>query len=399
MGATLTQDYRTPSSSFGGHDAGFVLALLGLLSIGVVMVYSSSVYVAATDPNILDGSYYLRRQAINVGIGLLAMIFGMSLNYRQMRKWVYPLLLISIASLALLFVPGFGHTVGRSTRWFRLPFFSFQPSEAAKFAFIVWMAYSLEKKAFKMESFSVGFLPHILVLGVIMVLCLAQPDLGTCVVLAGIMVSLLFVAGTRVSYILALFFTGVPILINLIANNSMRMRRMLAFLDPWEHRSDVGYQAVNSLVAFGSGGIQGMGLGASRQKFGYLPEVQTDFIFPIIGEELGLIGVTVVMGLLLYVICRGMAISWNAKDEFGRFLAFGITMLFALQAIINIGVALSLLPTKGLTLPFVSFGGSSLLVNCFAAGVLLNISLADEPTEEENAFVPDGPELSNGRAR
>ena len=207
-------------------------------------------------------------------------------------------------------------------------------------------------------------------------------------VLAGVMVSLLFVAGTRVSYILALFFTAVPILVKLIADNSMRMRRILAFLDPWEHRQDVGYQAVNSLVAFGSGGVQGMGLGASRQKFGYLPEVQTDFIFPIIGEELGLIGVTVVLGLLIYVVCRGMAISWNAKDEFGRYLAFGIAMLFALQAIINIGVALSLLPTKGLTLPFVSFGGSSLLVNCFAAGVLLNISLSGDLDGSEDMLEP-----------
>ena len=389
MATALTQDVGTESPSFGGHDAGFMFAIIGLMSIGVVMVYSSSVYMAATNPDILDGTFYLKRQTLNVALGLLALIFGMSLNYRQMRKWVYPLLLLSIASLALLLIPGLGHTVGRSTRWFRLPFFSFQPSEVAKFAFIVWLAYSLEKKTLKIESFSVGFLPHILLLGVVMVLCLAQPDLGTCVVLAGIVVSLLFVAGTRVSYLAALFFTGVPILINLIANNSMRMQRILAFLDPWKHRSDVGYQAVNSLVAFGSGGVQGMGLGASRQKFGYLPEVQTDFIFPIIGEELGLIGVTVVFGLLIYVVCRGMSIAWNARDDFGRYLAFGITMMFALQAIINIGVALSLLPTKGLTLPFVSFGGSSLLVNSFAAGVLLSISLAEEPSQEELNLVEE----------
>ena len=327
------------------------------------------------------------------------MTLGMCLNYRQLRKWVYPLLLISIASLALLLVPGLGTTVGRSTRWFRLPFFSFQPSEAAKFAFIVWLAYSLEKKHYKIKSFSVGVLPHLMVLGLIMVLCLAQPDLGTCVVLAGIVVSLLFVAGTKVSYLAALFFTGIPILINLIANNSMRFKRILAFLDPWEHRSGVGYQAVNSLVAFGSGGIKGMGLGASRQKFGYLPEVQTDFIFPIIGEELGLIGVVAVLGLLIYLVCRGLAIAWNAKDDFGRYLAFGITMLFALQSIINIGVALSLLPTKGLTLPFVSFGGSSLLVNAFAAGVLLNISLAEDPTPEEMEWLPEGTANTGGLTR
>lgn len=388
MTLSLHKENRTLPTQFGGHDAGFLFAIIALLSIGVVMVYSASIYVAGADPNIGDGEFYLRRQSINVAIGLVALILGMSLNYRQMRKWVYPLLLLSILSLALLLVPGLGTTVGRSTRWFRFPFFSFQPSEAAKFAFIAWMAYSLEKKNQKMQSFSIGFLPHILVVGVIMTLCLAQPDLGTCVVLAGVMVSLLFVAGTRVSYILALFFTAVPILVKLIANNSMRMRRILSFRDPWEHRQDVGYQAVNSLVAFGSGGVQGMGLGASRQKFGYLPEVQTDFIFPIIGEELGLIGVTVVLGLLIYVVCRGMAISWNAKDEFGRYLAFGIAMLFGLQAIINIGVALSLLPTKGLTLPFVSFGGSSLLVNCFAAGVLLNISLSGEPDGSEAMSEP-----------
>ncbi len=376
------------SSNFRTHDGLFLAAIIALMCIGVVMVYSASIYLAASNPDIGDGTFYLKRQLINVGLAIVALMLGMGMNYRDLRKVVYPLLLVSILALALLLIPGLGTTVGRSTRWFRVGFFSFQPSEVAKFAFILWLAYSLEKKREKMTSLSIGFIPHLLVLGVITVLCLAQPDLGTCIVLAAIMVTLLFVAGTRVSYLLALFFMAVPVILKFIVFNEMRWNRMMAFLNPWEVREGVGYQAVNSLVAFGSGGMTGMGLGASRQKFGYLPEVQTDFIFPIIGEELGLLGVVCVLGLLVYVICRAMAVAWNAKDDFGRFLAFGISLLFGFQAVINIGVALSLLPTKGLTLPFVSFGGSSLLVCAFAAGVLVNISQADEPEEADKPMEP-----------
>jgi len=305
----------------------------------------------------------------------------MTLHYRKLRDWVYPLLIVSLILLALLLTP-LGHNVGRSTRWFRLPFISFQPSELAKLAFIFWLAYSLEKKHGKLRTFAVGFLPHLLVMGLIMALCLAQPDFGTCMVLAAIMVLMLFVAGTRVGYILLLAFLAVPVFVKYVVLNEMRWARLVAFIDPWNeaHRWGVGYQTVNSLSAFGSGGVTGLGLGASRQKFGYIPEAQTDFIFPILGEELGLIGVVVVIALFVLVVARGISIATRASDDFGRYLAYGITMLIGIQAAVNIGVSLGLLPTKGLTLPFISFGGTSLVVIAFGVGVMLNISRWSDPS-------------------
>ncbi|NUN15608.1 MAG: putative lipid II flippase FtsW, partial [Myxococcales bacterium] len=353
--APLLSETSTPTMAMRPYDTALMAVVLVLIGIGVVMVYSSSVYVAEAMLN--NGAHYLHRQLVNATVGLVAMMFGLTLPYRKLRDWVYPLLALSLVLLLLLLIPGVGTTVGRSTRWFRLPFFSFQPSELAKLAFIVWLAYSLEKKNTRMKSFTVGFLPHLLCCGLIMVLCLAQPDFGTCLVLASLMVLMLFIAGTKVSYIALLFFAAVPIVVKVIAGNSMRMQRILAFLDPWEHRYDVGYQAVNSLAAMGSGGLWGLGLGESRQKIGYIPEAQTDFILPIVGEELGFVGIAAILLMFAFVVFRGVIIAWRAKDDFGRYLAFGITMLIGIQAIVNTGVSMSLLPTKGLTLPFISFGG------------------------------------------
>ena len=380
-------DAKAPTRAY---DTALLFAVLALVGIGVVMVYSASVYVAEVSKG--DGAYYLKRQLLNAGIALAALGAGLSLHYRRLRQLVYPILLASLALLAILLVPGIGATAGRSTRWFQAFGFSFQPSEMAKLAFIIYLAYSLEKKNEKIRTFAVGFLPHLLVCAVIMLLALAQPDLGTCIVLAIVLVGMLFVAGTRVSYIVALTLLAIPVLFKLIAGNSMRMQRMLAFLDPWEHRYDSAFQIANALAAIGSGGLTGLGLGASRQKIGYVPEAQTDFILPIIGEELGFIGVVVVVGLMGFVVMRGLAIAWKAKDDFGRYLAFGITLLIGVQAVINMGVAVALLPTKGLTLPFISYGGTSLIVTCFSVGVLLNISRHNE-LEHEPEPPPKKPKL------
>jgi len=355
-----------------------MVAIVILMGIGTVMIYSASIYIATQSMD--SGTYYLERQLINVGVALGALILGMTLHYRKLREWVYPLLIVSLVLLVLLLTP-LGHNVGKSTRWFRLSFLSFQPSELAKLAFIVWLAYSLEKKHGKLQNFAVGFLPHLLVMGLIMALCLAQPDFGTCMVLAAIMVLMLFVAGTKIGYILVLAFMAVPVFVKYVVLNEMRWARLVAFIDPWNvaHRWGAGYQTVNSLTAFGSGGVTGLGLGASRQKFGYIPEAQTDFIFPILGEELGLIGVVAVLGLFIFVVVRGISIATKASDDFGRYLAYGITMLIGIQAAVNIGVSLGLLPTKGLTLPFISFGGTSLVVIAFGVGVMLNISRRSFP--------------------
>lgn len=357
-------------------DVSLLAAVLALIGLSVVMIYSASVYVAEVD--LKDSAYFLKRQVFNVAVALLALVGGLAIPYRRLRLLVYPLLLLSVALLALLLVPGVGTTVGKSTRWFRILGFSFQPAELVKLAFVMYLAYSLEKKTHKIKSFMVGFLPHLMVAALIMLLALAQPDLGTAVVLGLTMVVMLFVAGTRVSYIFAMALSAVPVLVWLISRSSMRMARMFAFLDPWEHRYDSAFQIANALAALGSGGAFGLGLGGSRQKIGYMPEAQTDFILPIIGEELGFVGISVIVLLMAVVIWRGAAIAWRAKDEFGRYLAFGLTTLIAVQAVINMGVATALLPTKGLTLPFVSFGGTSLIILCFGVGVLLSIGRANE---------------------
>lgn len=363
----------TIKTPLGPVDLWLAAATLGLVTIGLVMVYSAS--IGPSDARIGDPEYYLVRHAINVGIGMAALVFGMLVPYRTWRKLAYPALLGSIALLVLLLFVG--KTYGNSTRWLDVGITNVQPSELAKFGFIVYLARSIADKTERMKRFSVGFLPHVLVLLVIMVLSLAQPDLGTCIILALLMVMMLFVAGTRMSFILALAFVSAPIVARLIATSSARMDRILAFIDPWSYRFDEGFQTVNALTAFGSGGATGVGLGAGPQSIGgFLPEAESDFILPIIGEELGFVGVTVVLALFLVLTVRGVTLAWRVRDDFGRFLAFGLTMLVGVQASINAAVAVGLLPTKGLTLPLVSFGGSSLMVSLLTIGVLLNVSRA-----------------------
>jgi cell division protein FtsW len=361
---------RTP---LGAVDVWLAGATLGLLTIGIVMVYSAS--IGPADARIGNPSFYLTRHVVNVAIGLLALVGGMLIPYGTWRRLSYPALLGSIALLVLLLFVG--KTYGRSTRWLDVGFTNLQPSELAKFGFIVYLARSIADKTERMKRFSVGFLPHVIVLVVIMMLSLAQPDLGTCIILALLLVMMLFVAGTRMSFIMALAFLTAPVVARMIATSSARMDRILAFIDPWSYRFDEGFQTVNALTAFGSGGVTGAGLGAGPQSIGgFLPEAESDFILPIIGEELGFIGVTVVLALFVVLVVRGATIAWRVRDDFGRFLAFGLTMLIGVQASINAAVAVGLMPTKGLTLPFVSFGGSSLMVSLLTVGVLLNVSRA-----------------------
>lgn len=394
------QTIKTP---LGPVDIWLAAATLGLVTIGMVMVYSAS--IGPADARLGDPQYYLARHAINVGLGMVALVGGMLVPYRAWRQLAYPALLGSIALLVLLLF--IGKTYGNSTRWLDVGFTNVQPSELAKFGFIVYLARSIAEKTERMKRFSVGFLPHVLVLLVIMVLSLAQPDLGTCIILALLMVMMLFVAGTRMSFILALAFIATPIVARIIAASSARMDRILAFIDPWSYRFDEGFQTVNALTAFGSGGATGVGLGFGPQSIGgFLPEAESDFILPIIGEELGFVGVTVVLALFLVLTVRGATIAWRVRDDFGRFLAFGLTMLVGVQAAINAAVSVGLLPTKGLTLPLVSFGGSSLMVSLLTIGVLLNVSRAASAPDPGSLAQASGdglgaaaPPLSAGEAR
>jgi cell division protein FtsW len=259
---------------------------------------------------------------------------------------------------------------------------SFQPAELAKLALCVYLAYLLARKAEKVRVFSVGFLPPLLVTGLMMGLLLKQPDLGTAAIFGAVALGLLFVAGTRTSYLILAVLVAAPIGWKFIVSTPFRMRRMLAFLDPWAFRRDVGYQITESLISVGSGGVTGLGLGDGRQKLFFLPEAHTDFILSIIGEELGLLGVLTVVSCFGVLVWRGLRSAVRARDVFGTYLAFGITAMFGLQALVNIGVVLGSLPTKGLPLPFISYGGTSLVMSLFMAGVLGNISARNpEPRE------------------
>ncbi len=259
---------------------------------------------------------------------------------------------------------------------------------------IFWLAYSLSKKADRIRSFSVGFLPHALVAGFVMLLCLRQPDFGSAVMIALLTFVLLFTAGARTGYILGAALLVAPIAYVLVTRSEYRMRRIQAFLDPFAHRFDVGYQISESLMSFGSGGGFGVGIGDSRQKLFFLPEAHTDFISAIVGEELGFAGVLAVMLAFVLVVLRGLRAAFRAADDYGTYLAIGITLFIGIQAFTNLAVTMGLVPTKGLALPFLSFGGSSLLVNCAAIGVLLNVSRA-RPDAASAARPPDGDAARN----
>ena len=361
-----------------GVDRVLVGAVLALAAFGVVMVFSSGAVFAAKKYG--DSTYFLKRELIYAILGLGALSFASRVDYSIYRKLAYPLLFVTLALLAA--VLKLGSRAGGAIRWFRAGPLSFQPGELAKLALCVYLAYLLARKAEKVRVFSVGFLPPLLVTGLMMVLLLKQPDFGTAAIFGAVALGMLFVAGTRTSYLILAVLVAAPAGWQFIVSTPFRMRRMLAFLDPWAFRRDVGYQITESLISVGSGGVTGLGLGDGRQKLFFLPEAHTDFILSIVGEELGLIGILFVIGAFGVLVWRGLRTAFRARDVFGSYLAFGITAMFGLQALVNIGVVLGSLPTKGLPLPFISYGGTSLLMSLFAAGVLANISARNpEPSD------------------
>ncbi len=364
-----------------GVDRVLVGTVLALAAFGVVMVFSAGAVFAAKKYG--DATYFLKREVVYAMLGVGAMTVAMRVDYSVYRRFAYPLLFASIGSLLL--VLKIGTRVGGAIRWFRLGPLSFQPSELAKLALCVYLATLLARKAEKVRVFSVGFLPPLLVTGIMMGLLLKQPDLGTAAIFGAVALCLLFVAGTRTSYIILALLVAAPAGWNFIVSTPFRMRRMLAFLDPWAFRRDVGYQITESLISVGSGGVTGLGLGDGRQKLFFLPEAHTDFILSIVGEELGLLGILGVIAAFVVLVWRGLRAGFRARDAFGTYLAFGISAMFGLQALVNIGVVLGSLPTKGLPLPFISYGGTSLIMSLFAGGVLANIS-ARNPEPHEGLF-------------
>ncbi len=347
-----------------------------LICIGIIMIYSSSSIYAWE--RYKDGFFFLKRHLIFMLIGVLLTFIFMAIDYRKLRLIVQPLLFLSILLLILVLIPGIGREVSGARRWFRFKFLSFQPSELANMAVLIYVADFIARKGNLVKTFLKGFLPPMCFLGLCVMLMLMQPDLGMAVALGLVTLLMLFVAGVRPAYILSLILSSLPVLYVLIFNVPYRRARIMAFVNPWFDPKGTGFQIIQSQIALGSGGIFGVGLGHSKQKLFYLPAAHTDFIFSIIGEELGLLGTIGVIILFIIFIQQGIKIIKNASDKFGYFLALGLVLMISLRVIINIGVSCGILPTKGLPLPFISYGGSSFIFDMVSVGILVNIARSGE---------------------
>jgi cell division protein FtsW len=343
-----------------------------LVLIGLVMVFSSSGVYAMEKYN--DAYYFLKRQIIWVFLGTIIMMLARETDYRGLEKYTYLIMGVTFLMLLAVMMPGLGKEVGGARRWLMLGGLTFQPSELAKFALILFIAKSLVKRSDQLKNFAYGYLPKLIVLGFFFIPILFQPDFGTAMIICIVTFTMLMIAGLRSKFLIYSILAIVPFAVLAIMNADYRQRRIIAFLNPWEHESNAGFQVVQSFYAFGRGGIFGSGIGSSSQKLFYLPEAHTDFIFSVIGEELGFVGALIIISLFSILIWRGFVIAYYAKDSFGTHVAIGLTLLIGIQAFMNIGVTVGLLPTKGLTLPFVSMGGSSLVILMLSIGVLLNIS-------------------------
>lgn len=343
-----------------------------LVGIGIVMVYSTSAIIA--NERFGDPYYFLKRQAIFAGIGFILMFLMMFFSYEVLKRLAYPIFILSLLLLILVLIPGIGYRAGGSMRWIRLGGFSFQPSELAKLGLVIFLAYLLAKKEEKIRSFFFGFLPVVLFSGLIIGLILKEPDFGTALFLTVMVFLLLFISGARVSYLLGAFLMTIPFVFAFLMKAEYRYKRLMGFIRPWDDPRGTSFQIIQSFLSFGSGGIFGIGLGEGRQKLFFLPAPHTDFIFSIIGEELGLVGAMVVVLLFFILTFRGIQIGLSLQNRFGSYLAIGVTLMISLQSVINMGVVLGLLPTKGLTLPFVSYGGTSLITNLTGIGILLHLS-------------------------
>jgi cell division protein FtsW len=367
----------TPDSDSGAGDRElpvdrFMLAaVLGVVLFGLVMVYSSSAVLA--EKRYGSEYYFLIRQGIGAVIGLAAMTAAIKVDYRYLKHpaVVFGLLL---AALLMLVSPFFLQKLNGTHRWIRFGQASLQPSEFAKVALICYMAYFVDRRGEEFDTLMRGFVPVVLAAAVVIGLIAAEPDLGTALSVGVIFGVVMFAAGVRVRHLAMLSIPAIPVLAYMLLFVPWRFQRVMDFLDPWKNQTTSGFQTVQALIAIGSGGTTGVGLAEGKQKLFYLPAPHTDFIFAVIGEELGLIGSLAVVTIFAMLAWRGFKAAKCAPDRFGQLLAVGITTMIVAQAFFNMSVALALVPTKGIPLPFISSGGSSLAINLIAAGVLLNIS-------------------------
>ena len=353
-------------------DYTLLAVTMTLTLVGLVMVFSASAIVAGN--RFQDPGFFLKRQVAWLALGLLLMHLTSRIDYTLWKKLSIPMLLGMLLLLVMVLVPGLGVAAKGARRWLRVGPISMQPAEMVKLVTVIYMAAYLTRKGDKITSFREGLLPALIVLGLLSGLVLLEPDLGTVVVLGLVTVGMCFLAGARVSHLLTLGLCAIPLVLVLVLGSSYRRQRLMTFLAPWREASAAGFQITQSFLAFGSGGPFGVGLGEGKQKLYFLPEAHTDFVLALVGEELGLVGTATVILLFAVFVWRGFQIATRARVPFGRYLGMGITLLIGGQALVNAAVVTGLLPTKGLTLPFVSYGGSSLVVSLIGVGVLLSIS-------------------------
>jgi cell division protein FtsW len=353
-------------------DKWLLLAVTGLLLIGVTMVLSTSYLYA--DERFADGTYFFRKQLIALGAGVAGLIVCSLMSGSAYRRLAYPLLGLTILVLVLVLIPGLGVLRGGARRWLMFAGFTFQPAELAKLALVIYLAHSMARKEDKIKTFAFGIFPHMIVTGVCLGLLLLEPDFGTALILTMLLYSMLFIGGVRVSHLLATGLVALPALIYVMVTAPYRLRRLITFLDPWSDPQDTGFQVIQSLIAFGSGQFWGRGLGEGRQKLFYLPEAHTDFVFSVVGEEVGFVGAIAVLALFGVIVLRGLRLTSKIEEPFEQYLAFGVTVLLGLQALIHMGVVMGIMPAKGLVLPFISYGGSALVTNLMEAGILLSLS-------------------------
>jgi cell division protein FtsW len=365
-------------------DSYLLGTVMVLLVFGLIMISSAGIIYSETR---FGDDYYFFKHQLFFGVipGIFALYFFQKMDYHLWKKLAVPFFFLSVIFLLLVFVPGFGSKVYGASRWIQLGPFSFQPSEMVKLATILYLAAWLENKgAVKIKDFFEGLLPFLGILGLVSILIIKQPDTGTMGVIVLTSIAIFFVAGAKISHLFSLGAFGMLALWILIKIEPYRFDRILAFRNPGVDPQGIGYQIVQSLLAVGSGGIFGAGLGNSRQKFNYLPEPVGDSIFAIIGEELGFLGSAAIVMLFVFFAFRGLKIAKYAPDNFGRLVAIGITMWILFQAFINIGANIALIPLTGIPLPFISYGGTSMVFLMSAIGILLNISKQAQVSMNKN---------------
>ena len=361
----------------GQLDFPLLFAIALPCAFGLVMLFSASYYYAQnTAATKYDGFFYLKSQAMYLAVGLVAMYVVSRVDYHFFDKIRVFALVGTLALMLLVLIPGLGVDRNGAQRWLKIPgtSFTFQPSELAKFALIVYMAGFMSRRPQAMKNLAKGVFPMLFIMGAFGLVLLLQKNMSMMVIMMMTGVVMLFLGGAEIKHLLLLAGIAVPILVVSVLMEEYRISRVLMFMDPWESTEKGAYQLRQALIALGAGGVFGQGLNFSRQKLLFLPYGESDFIFAIIGEELGFIGCTLLILAYLFIIYRGIRIAMRCKDRFGSLMAAGITAVIGMQAAINIAVATSSIPPTGQTLPFVSAGGTSLMIFLAAAGILLNIS-------------------------